>query len=99
MITPTFALSILKLDEYRYRLRLQASFQELSRQLKGEDWIPLFSRQLQSPGEKSHTATRLGTADQEYDLGLCFQSNKLTSGEALQSGNTPFLTQNCSVLR
>jgi hypothetical protein len=50
--------------------------------LKGEDWIPLFyrsiSRQFQSPGEKSHTATRLGTADQEYDLSLCFQSNKLS---------------------
>jgi hypothetical protein len=53
--------------------------------LSGEDWIQLFyrsiSRQFQSPGKKSHTAARLGTADHEYDLDLYFQSNKLTSGE------------------
>ena len=68
-----------------------STHRELSRQLKGEDWIPLFYRsilsQLQLRGEKSHTATRLGTADQEYDLGLCFQSNKPAAGEARQSGN------------
>jgi hypothetical protein len=61
--------------------------------LSGEDWIPLFSRsilrQFPSLGEKSHTATRLGTADQEYDLGLFFQSNKPFVGEARQSGNNP----------
>jgi hypothetical protein len=61
--------------------------------LKGEDSIPLFyrsiSRQFQSPGEKSQTATRLGTADQESDLGLFFQSNKSFVGEARQSGNNP----------
>jgi len=61
--------------------------------LSGEDWILLFyrsiSRQFQSPGEKSHTATRSGTADQEYDLGLFFQSNKPFVGKARQSGNNP----------
>jgi len=39
--------------------------------LTGDEWIPLFyhsiSRQFQSPGEKSHTATRLGTAHQDYE--------------------------------
>jgi len=65
----------------------------LSRQLKGEYWIPLFyrsiSRQFQSPGEKSHTATRSGTAGQEYALGLFFQSNKPFVGEARRSGSNP----------
>jgi hypothetical protein len=61
--------------------------------VKSETWIPLFnrsiSRQFQSPGEKSQTATRLGTADQESDLGLFFQPNKFFVGEARQSGNNP----------
>ena len=62
-------------------------------ELRGEDWILLFyrsiSRQFQSQGEKSHTATRFGTAEQAYDLGLFFQSNKPFVGEARQSGNNP----------
>jgi hypothetical protein len=46
------------------------------------------SRELQSQGEKIHITSRSEKAGQEYDLGLFFQSNKPTGGEARQSGNS-----------
>ena len=80
--------------EHRITSDLWSIHRELSRWLSGEDWILLFyrsiSRQFQSPSETSHNATRLGTADQEYDLGLLLQTNKLSGGfgGARHSGNS-----------
>ncbi len=77
--------------KHRITSHFRSIHRELSRYLSGEDWILLFyrsiSRQLQSSGNKCHTATRLRTADQEFDLGLFSQSNKPAVGEARQSGN------------
>jgi len=64
----------------------------LPRLLNGEDWILLFyrsiSHQFQWLDEKTHTATRFGTACQDYGWVYLFQTNKPTVGEARQSGNS-----------
>jgi hypothetical protein len=61
---------------------------KLTRQLNGEDWILFFyrsiSRPFQWPGEKGHTASRLGTAGHDYDWVYSF---KRTSTLLAKLGN------------